>query len=273
MTKTILVADDSVTIRKVVELTFHDTEIHVESAGTGREALERIEACRPDLVLADVIMPAPSGYELCRTVKRSHRPVPVLLLAGTFEPFDAERARACGADGCVVKPFESRALFERVSALLSGTPSDAGPEEIRPLPSGEVEAILDDLVAREGPPRLPADSAPAMSPAPVEPLDWLLTAEELASIDVPPPDVTASGPSSASSVEEPGPGAVPMEQAKPADAIRLSSADLDLLARAVAQRLTEKVVREIAWEVVPDLAESIIRERIRQLEQADPEKA
>src|SRR5262245_47943469 len=119
MKKTILVADDSVTIRKVVELTFHGTDIEVESAGDGREALQRIEALRPDLVLADVIMPDPSGYDLCRSVKRSERPVPVLLLTGTFEAFDAEQARACGADGWVIKPFESRALLERVSALLS----------------------------------------------------------------------------------------------------------------------------------------------------------
>jgi CheY-like chemotaxis protein len=67
MAKTILVADDSVTIRKVVELTFHDTDIRVESTGSGREALEKISVLKPDLVLADVIIPEPSGYEICRS--------------------------------------------------------------------------------------------------------------------------------------------------------------------------------------------------------------
>jgi len=110
--------DDSVTIRKVVELTFHDTDIRVESTGNGREALLRIAATKPDLVLADVIMPEPSGYEICRAVKSSDHPVPVLLLAGAFEPFDPERAKECGADGHVVKPFESRSLLERALALL-----------------------------------------------------------------------------------------------------------------------------------------------------------
>ncbi len=266
MTKTILVADDSVTIRKVVELTFHDTEIRVEAAGTGREALAKIEALTPDLVLADVIMPGPSGYEVCRTVKNSRCPVPVLLLAGTFEPFDAARARACGADGCVVKPFEARVLLERVRGLLLGSPaSEAELPEIAALPAGEVEAILDDLAGREGGAARPL----APNSAPGEPLDWLLTQDELASLATTPPEV--SGPSTRND-EPPG---TPLVEEVRADgsAIPLSLEDLDLLARAVAHRLTEKVVREIAWEIVPDLAESIIRERLRELEQADPDKA
>jgi CheY-like chemotaxis protein len=118
MAKRILLADDSVTIRRVVELTFADSAYHVESVGSGSEALERIAVLRPDLVLADVVMPDPSGYEICRQVKDSDRPVPVLLLAGTFESFDEPRARACGADGHLLKPFESRALVQRVEALL-----------------------------------------------------------------------------------------------------------------------------------------------------------
>src|SRR5262249_3723120 len=119
MPRTILLADDSLTIRKVVELTFSDTDIRVDAVGSGREALERLSVSRPDLVLVDVAMPGPSGYEVCRAVKRSARPVPVLLLAGTFESFDADEARACGADGHITKPFDSRSLVERVSAMLA----------------------------------------------------------------------------------------------------------------------------------------------------------
>ena len=110
MPRTILLADDSLTIRKVVELTFGDTDIRVETVGSGREAIERLDVLRPDLVLADVVMPGPSGYDVCRAVKSSGRPVPVLLLAGTFEAFDPEEARACGADGHMTKPFDSKTL-------------------------------------------------------------------------------------------------------------------------------------------------------------------
>jgi CheY-like chemotaxis protein len=136
MPKTILLADDSVTIRRVVQLTFSDTDLRVEAVGSGREALQRLEVLRPDLVLADVSMPEPSGYDICRHVKTSTRPVPVLLLAGTFEPFDPERARSCGADGHIIKPFESSALLRRVQGLLAEPaavlPRQAPPEAVGP---------------------------------------------------------------------------------------------------------------------------------------------
>lgn len=165
MARTILIADDSPTIRKIVELAFCDTDIRVECAQGGGEALDRLSAVRPDLVLADVVMPDPSGYELCRTIKASERPVPVVLLAGTFEPFDAERARECGADGHLVKPFESDALRAKVHALLetpgepAGPPLDARVEEVE-----EVEEALSVDV-------LPADPASAadVAPAPEAP--------------------------------------------------------------------------------------------------------
>ncbi|HET9299740.1 MAG TPA: response regulator [Candidatus Polarisedimenticolaceae bacterium] len=158
MSKSILVADDSITIRKVVELTFAETGIRVESVGSGREALDRIPVLRPDLVLADVVMPEPSGYDVCRAVKASERPVPVLLLAGTFEPFDPERARGVGADGHLIKPFESRTLVERVEALLAAPPAPIpAPVPVAP-PVEELESVLDDLAAAA--PTVPESAPP-----------------------------------------------------------------------------------------------------------------
>jgi len=142
MSRTILVADDSPTIRKIVELTFTDTEIRVEVADSGSAALDRIDALQPDLVLADVFMPDPTGYDLCRTIKASDRPVPVVLLAGTFEPFDSDLARDCGADAHLVKPFESEVLLEKVRTLLE-PPVEPEPEEEEPLDGAAmVEQVL-----------------------------------------------------------------------------------------------------------------------------------
>jgi CheY-like chemotaxis protein len=132
MSRTILVADDSPTIRKIVELTFTDTDIRVEVADSGSAALDRIDALQPDLVLADVFMPDPTGYDLCRTIKASERPVPVVLLAGTFEPFDSDLARDCGADAHLVKPFESEVLLDKVRTLLE-PPIEPELEETEPL--------------------------------------------------------------------------------------------------------------------------------------------
>jgi CheY-like chemotaxis protein len=119
MTKTILVADDSKTIQNVVSLTFRATDFKVVSVSDGEEALRRIPELRPDIVLADVAMPGRNGYELCREVKASAATsnIPVLLLAGAFEPFDDRRAAEARADGHIKKPFDSQSLIDRVTAL------------------------------------------------------------------------------------------------------------------------------------------------------------
>jgi CheY-like chemotaxis protein len=140
MARTILLADDSPTIRKIVELTFHDTDIRVESTASGSEALARLETVRPDVVLADVVMPEPTGYDICRRIKESDRPVPVLLLAGTFEPFDLQQARDCGADDHLVKPFESATLVEKIERLLRAPAASRL----------EVQQVIDDLVEEHG---------------------------------------------------------------------------------------------------------------------------
>jgi CheY-like chemotaxis protein len=239
MRRTILLADDSVTIRKIVELTFSESDIRVESVASGREALERLADLRPDLVLADVVMPGPSGYEVCRAIKESDRPVPVLLLAGTFEPFDAVQARACGSDGHVTKPFDSRHLVERVEDLLAYGAAPRATAERRPgSPVDDLEAMFDDLAA------------------PAQP----------GTIDAPPADETPSQPEAAP-VEEPAaaPPDPGVAEAEP-DAPTLTAADIDAIARRVVERMSDRVLREIAWDVVPDLADIIVRERIRELE-------
>ncbi len=121
MPKKILLADDSITIQKVVELTFSEGDYQVFAVGNGTQALRKILEVRPDIALLDVIMPEASGYEVCEKVKRDPETsrIPVLLLTGTFEPFDRKRAEAAGADGHLTKPFESQVLISRVEELIA----------------------------------------------------------------------------------------------------------------------------------------------------------
>ncbi len=121
MPKTLLLADDSVTIQKVVGISFASEDVELITVDNGNAAVERVRALRPDLVMADVVMPGKSGYEVCEAIQAdpSLRHIPVLLLTGTFEAFDEERARRCGAAGHVSKPFEAQALVQRVKQLLS----------------------------------------------------------------------------------------------------------------------------------------------------------
>lgn len=120
MRRKILLADDSITIQKVVNLTFSDEGIDVVTVGNGELAINKLADVRPDIVLADVWMPGRDGYELCEYVKThpEYKHLPVLLLVGAFEPFDKVRAAAVKADGHLTKPFESRALVATVKKLL-----------------------------------------------------------------------------------------------------------------------------------------------------------
>ncbi|HZG50544.1 MAG TPA: response regulator [Pyrinomonadaceae bacterium] len=127
----LLLADDSLTIQKVVSLTFGDEAMEVTTVGGGAEALEKLGESLPDIVLADVFMPEPNGYALCERIKTDERTrhIPVLLLVGTFEPFNEAEARRVGADEVLTKPFQSiRDLVNKVGGLLGGQPDEKSPD-------------------------------------------------------------------------------------------------------------------------------------------------
>ena len=106
MSKTLLLADDSVTIQKVVGISFASEDVTLVTVDNGDDAIERAREVRPDVILADVVMPGKTGYEVCEAIKAdsalSH--IPVLLLTGTFEAFDEERAQRVGAAGTSPSP-------------------------------------------------------------------------------------------------------------------------------------------------------------------------
>jgi CheY-like chemotaxis protein len=123
--KTLLLADDSVTIQRVIELTFADEDIKVIAVSDGDQAISRVSADLPDIVLADIGMPGRNGYEVAQYIKQtpSLAHIPVVLLTGAFEPVDHARATAAGCDGVLAKPFEPQLVISRVKELLARSPS------------------------------------------------------------------------------------------------------------------------------------------------------
>ncbi len=182
MGKKILLADDSITIQKVIELTFSDEDFEVVTVGNGRLAIEKLEEVRPDVVLCDIIMPEKDGYEVCDHIKKhpTLSYVPVLLLTGAFEPFDQERASRVGCDGFLAKPFEPQALIAKVKDLLAQSaarPRPASAPSGSPMrmeePEAETMPRAPTSFTRPTPPTFSAPAppvAPAVTFVPEEPV-------------------------------------------------------------------------------------------------------
>jgi CheY-like chemotaxis protein len=173
MSRRILLADDSVTIQKVIELTFMDEDFAVTPVSNGDEALAKLPEVQPELVIADVHMPGANGYEVCRRAKAARPSVPVLLLVGTFEPFDEAQAQAAGADAHLKKPFDSQELLTLVQQLLERAPAGApaaAPEHpasasAPPAPLAAAMAAWENLELEPE----PEAAAPALAAEPLPP--------------------------------------------------------------------------------------------------------
>ena len=165
----ILLADSSAAIQRVVELMFSAEDVEVVAVADGEQAIQRIPIERPDVVLADIGTPRRSGYEVAAFVKDhsqlSH--VPVLLLAGAFEPVDEARVKEVRSAGVLVKPLEPQQVVARVRNLIEGIrPPAAGPVE-RPAaastqpPSGGPAPVRSNRggASSQGSPSWPGDPA------------------------------------------------------------------------------------------------------------------
>lgn len=170
----ILLADDSITIQKVIGIIFGGEEYSLTVVDNGKAALDKAREVVPDVLLIDALMPGMSGYEVCEAIRATPALAqkPILLLTGSFEPFDEERARSCGADDILAKPFESQQIVSKVrelhalgAARATAAPSSSAPPAMpaEPPAAGEPveEATADDIWGA---------FTTAPEPAPVQPV-------------------------------------------------------------------------------------------------------
>jgi two-component system KDP operon response regulator KdpE len=124
---TILVVDDEPQIRRVMLTTLTSHGYSVVEAGSGEEALEKLRAERPDLILLDVNMPGISGLHTCAEIRTSSD-VPIIMLTIRNSERDKVQALDAGADDYVVKPFGVQELMARIrAALRRSAPGEATP--------------------------------------------------------------------------------------------------------------------------------------------------
>lgn len=297
MPHTLLLADDSVTIQRVIELTFADEDVRVTAVSDGDQAIAAIDKTPPDIVLADVGMPGKDGYQVAEHIKRTPRlaHIPVVLLTGAFEPIDQARASAVGCDGVLAKPFEPQLVIGRVKELLA-----------RPKTStqgGAAEEMLPDLPLAPPPPLAP--SAPeqptahdyfdrldqafanlsadaprkASSPPPTQDMDWFSsTLSPAPPHPEPRPPAALSAPAAqalpaladafaallAAEQSAPATGAPPAWPTSPAEPVVTDDVIAEVT-RRVLEQLSDRVVRETTADIVTKIAERLVREEIERI--------
>ena len=239
MSRTVLVADDSLIIQKVIRLALKDENVEVVAVTTGTEAIEHIERTPPAMVLADTRMPGHDGYEVGEFVKATpaRSGIPVVLMTGAFEPVDDARADTV-SDAILVKPFEPDRLVMTVRELLrSRAPEvDSPPPEARPPTETPVTTAAAEARSRS---TMAATSPPVAGP----------TA----------PDAARAGAVPSSVFRSPEP---------PADLPPAITDELvERLATRVIARLSDRVVRETTAEIVGKVAERVVREELERLKE------
>lgn len=301
----LLLADDSVTIQKVIELTFADEDVTVVAVGDGDQAIARLEAESFDIVLADVGMPGKDGYEVAVFLRdRPGTRVPVLLLTGAFDVADDQRVAAVGASGVLAKPFEPQVLVAKVRALLAGAtgavalagtiaPMGRPAEAIAAAPPTGKTPTVDDYFERLDRAfeslNVPLDlsspaSAPARSPGAAPPVieHTARTAGAVSDQHAEPSpshsESSAADPTAASRQDASRSGLadrfatlLAVEQGElPPSALAPppGSGDdelVDRIARRVVEQLGDRAVRDLAADIVSRTAERLVREEIERI--------
>lgn len=299
----ILVADDSATMRRVLEMTFAGEDATVVTADSAEAALAKAAEIMPDVMFADASMAGVDGYELARRIKTHPQlgKLAVILMASQQVPYDEGKGRAAGVDDHIAKPFDTQSVIDRVGQVLAraralpgeaparaASPSGAKPAISAPgqgpgtgttrLPQGggatrvglggptPVQPTPAKPGAGTGPQPMPAlrQGGGPVAPAPVPPKP---------AAAMPPPTAAVARPA-AVPAPAPVPAAAPPAAAVAPAAVQVAVSDLGSklsqlgLTREQVEgvlALSREVIEQVVWEVVPDLAEQLIKEEIKRL--------
>lgn len=241
MPMNILVADDSVTMRRIMELTFAGEDVNVTSVDSGDAAIARAAEVAPDVVFADVSMHT-DGYKVASAIKATPglERTAVIVLASQKHPYDEVKGKAAGVDDHVIKPFDTQHVIDKVKRVLT---------QPRAAAARPVQAAAPAVGMGMG---MPAQARPSRT-----------VAFERAPVAMPMPPAAHAAPARPVPAAAAKVGAVTVSDlARKLDGLGLTAEQVEgVLA------LSREVIEKVVWEVVPDLAETLIREEIRRLTQ------
>ncbi|HET9955101.1 MAG TPA: response regulator [Polyangiaceae bacterium] len=301
MTTTLLGVDDSKTMRKVLEITFAGENYKTVLAANADDAMSKLQVERPSVMLVDAALEGTNGYELCQRAKAAAPGVFVILLSSKQQPYDKARGSQVGADDYIDKPFDTQQLIDKVSSVLrrpqapapapvvapppaAQPPIAARPADVAAAPRQRTQTIaygshvsppqgaspVAPVIPAGGmaavPPRSsPATASSAFSPA-ARPAPAPITLDS-----VPPPAATPA-PAPAAPLSSPPKPAAAAPATNGADfapkaefSQKLSGLGLTPEQVTAVLALSREVVEKVVWEVVPTLAETMIREEIQRL--------
>lgn len=260
MTK-LLAVDDSNTMRKVLEITFAGEDFETLLASTPQEAVGHLRQHNPPIALVDITLSPSNGYEFCQQIKAEYPETRVLLLSSKQNPYDPARGAAVGADDHIDKPFDTQTLIDKVRAL-----AQAAPKAVAAKPQPAAVGLRPRGVG------VPGAASPEVAPrprfgtaSPAQPASRLGSPTRSASAPVAKPMAKPTAP------------AIPVAKATPqrsqpaalngAGGMEAKLGELGLTPEQVAAvlALSREVIEQVVWEVVPSLAETLIKEEIARL--------
>lgn len=261
MTTKLLAVDDSKTMRRVLEIAFSGDEFHLTTAASAQEALAALGSSSPDVALVDGYLGTSSGYDLVREIKAASPRTRVLVLSSKQRPYDEGAGQSAGADGTFEKPFDSTKLLARIAELSSAAPAPrpaAAPAPVAPPPQPAPPApvaVRPSAASPLPPSAAPAPAAPRSSTAQRPPAP-------AARASAAPPQIA---PLSAPAAPAPASNGQALLAATGSLATQLAGLGLSREQVEAVLALSRDVVEQVVWEVVPVLAETLIKEEIARL--------
>jgi CheY-like chemotaxis protein len=272
VTTTLLAVDDSKTMRKVMEITFAGEGFKTVVAADAADALAKAQSEHPQIALIDAALEGTNGYDLCRQIKGASPSTMVVLLSNKAQPYDKARGAASGADDFMDKPFDTQQMIDKITTLAKRGPQAPAPAPVAtaPMPPAAPVPVAQPLAAKPEvqrqrvqtlaygssplPPQVAASPSPSVKPlggpAPFAPR--APTSPGQAAYSPPAPAVAAPPVA--------GGNGAHAEFASKLGGLGLSPAQVEgVLA------LSRDVVEKVVWEVVPTLAEAMIKEEIARL--------
>jgi CheY-like chemotaxis protein len=268
VTTTLLAVDDSKTMRKVIEITFAGEGFKTVVAADAADAVAKAQSEHPNVALIDAALDGTNGYDLCRQIKGASPSTVVVLLSNKAQPYDKARGAAAGADDFMDKPFDTQQMIDKITALakrgaqapapapaaaapapapMAAAPIAARPPETRQrvqtLAYGSTPVPAQVAAAPVAPPKPLGGSSPFGSRAPTTPGTPAYS-----------PPAPAVAPAAASG------NGVHADFASKLGGLGLTPAQIEGVLS-----LSREVVEKVVWEVVPVLAETMIKEEISRL--------